>query len=216
MIYNRIIRDMLILGVVALGAWAIYQTVSMFEVWNSPKLSTEGLSSERIIGDQAFISNRWSEAIEPYRKLVEADEFNATAWYRLGEACWRQFLNIDDGRILFENNDAVEVNARDLSEPESLLAEARSAFEQSRTFAQFRNESQVRLAEIHVRLGDNKEALLLLGKSLAAGYVTTGLNRSRFISRLREFDQKEFERLQELERQNLEQRRRGEPRGVSL
>lgn len=216
MIPNRIIRDVSILVVVSLGAWAIYQTLSMFGGWNSPKLSTEGLSPERVSGDQAFLSNRWSEAIEPYRTLIEADEFNSTAWFRLGEACWRQFLSVDDGRTLFENKDSGDTSSGEPSELESLLVEARAAYEQARTYAQFRNESQVRLAEIHVRLGENEEALLLLRESLTSGYITSELKRSQLLSRLREFDRREFDRLEAIETQNINQRKRGESRGVAL
>lgn len=214
---NRLARDFAILVILSGGIWAAYQTWTMLGGNNDNNAVGEAFSPDRVAADRAFSANRWADAIEPYQRLVQDDPFNAAAWFRLGESNWRY------GQILLEDLKRAESSETDAAQLEektrqidAIITQAREAFEQARTFLQFRNEAQMRLAEIAATRGDYDQAFQLLRATIGVGHATVGIDRNRFLLKLDDVDPTEFRNLVRLERENLERRRRSGQRNVSL
>ncbi len=214
---SRLVRDFAILVILSVGIWAAYQTWSMFGGTSDYGAVSQAFSPDRVAADFAFSANRWAEAIEPYQRLTQDDPFNAAAWYRLGEANWRY------GQILLEELKRIESSETDAAQLEeksrqvdAVIAQACEAYEQARSFLQFRNDAQMKLAEIATWRGDYDLAFQLLRKTIGVGHATVGIDRNRFLLQLDEINPTEFRTLVRLERENLERRRRSGQRNVAL
>ncbi len=204
---SKIGRDLLILLVAGFVLWGIYQTVSIFNSWNIEKLGDTAVSDTRRISDEAFLSNRWPDAIAPYQKLVQEDPFNGTAWFRLGFANWKYVQKV--ASQLATENSKSEPDAKNVERLEADIQihqeAAVVAFEKAMTFSMFRNSARRTLAEIYAFKQDTNKAFEVLSAAIDDGYCSrSGIERDESLAILRTMDDRRFQELVRKEKTNLE------------
>jgi tetratricopeptide (TPR) repeat protein len=205
--FSKIGRDLAILLVAGFVLWGIYQTVSIFSASNVDELGQTAVSETRKRSDEAFLSNRWEDAIEPYQKLVNEDPFNGTAWFRLGFANWKHVQKLASRLATEESKASPDANSVQqlTAQIENHQGVAIAAFEKAMTFSLFRNSARRTLAEIYAFKQDTDKAFEILTAAIDDGYCSrSGIINDDSLSLLRTMDDPRFQELVRKEKANLD------------
>lgn len=201
---SKLLRDLLALIIVAIGALAIWQIVHLMGSKGAALDESSSFSNTRKEADQAYRDSNWPVAVEKYQMLVEEDPFNGDAWFRIGASSifWLERLKnpaTSDNETQETAQEPITVNRE---ESEKLVETALGAFTKARDFAFFRNESRLQIALIHVRQGETDRALKELREAVDDGFHTRStLARNPLLFELK--DNEAFQEILGIERLNI-------------
>ncbi len=152
--------------------YGLIRAVDLFGNESSGQTEATEYSPARLSVDEALSEERWADAVGPLGEMLEADPFDGTAWYRLGNChynLWRIY-SYSWKALKDRGEDAERIeDFKQLANDHLYLAI--DPLERAVDFASKRNAARIRLAGVLANVGRKDEACRLIKARLDARFI---------------------------------------------